>query len=85
MDKAKNIISVVEAGEPVIWTKPGDLPFDSRKDLPALGGMFDGEFHAAFLDISVRLIKKDFDASTFKTMLKIDNKEEIDFGKVEKK
>jgi hypothetical protein len=33
---------VVEAGEPVPWTKPDELLYQKKKDLPALGGLFDG-------------------------------------------
>ena len=53
-DGTSNTAAVVEAGEPVIWTKPDDLPFDPKKPLPPLGGLFDGDFHVAFADGSVR-------------------------------
>ncbi len=36
-DGASNTILVVEAADPVIWTKPDDLPVDSKKPLPKLG------------------------------------------------
>ena len=42
-DGTSNTGLVFEAGEPVIWTKPADLPFDEKKPLPKLGGMFGGE------------------------------------------
>jgi len=60
---------VVEAAESTVWTKPGDLPFDPKKDLPKLGGLFEGEFHVLMCDGSVRRAKKDFDALTFKWMI----------------
>lgn len=52
-DGTSNTIAVVEAAEPVFWTKPGDLPFDPNKELPKLGGQFDGDFYLAFCDGSV--------------------------------
>jgi hypothetical protein len=53
-DGLSNTAAVVEAGESVPWTCPDDLPFDPKKDLPKLGGLFDGDFHVAFADGSVR-------------------------------
>ncbi len=41
---------LVEAGEPVIWTKPVDVSYDPAKSLPRLGGLFDDGFHVAFPD-----------------------------------
>ncbi len=49
-DGTSNTIAVVEAGEPVIWSKPSDIPYDPKKPMPKLGGMFNGEFHVVFLD-----------------------------------
>lgn len=68
-DGTSNTVWVVEAVEPVIWTKPADLPFDMTKELPKLGGLFDGEFHVLMCDGSVRRAKKDFDKDTFKKMI----------------
>jgi prepilin-type processing-associated H-X9-DG protein len=56
-DGTSTTLMVAEAAKPVIWTKPGDLVFDG-KDVPALGGMFDGKFHAAFCDGSVERFRK---------------------------
>ena len=52
-DGTSNTIAVVEAGEPCIWSKPDDLPFDLKKPLPRLGGLFDGDFHVLLMDGSV--------------------------------
>src|SRR5262245_3422597 len=60
-DGTSATIAVVEAAEAVPWTKPADLPFDTRKPLPRLGGLFPSGFHAALADGSVSLFKKDFD------------------------
>ena len=35
-DGTSNTILVVEAGDPVAWAKPGDIPFDPKKPLPKL-------------------------------------------------
>lgn len=57
-DGTSNTLAVIDAGEPVLWTKPdADLPVDPKKPLPKFGGMLDGDFHVAFCDGSVRTIK----------------------------
>ena len=43
------------------WTKPADLPYDSNKPLPKLGGPFADAIHAAFADGSVAPLKRNFD------------------------
>lgn len=65
-DGTSNTVMVVEAGEPVIWTKPADLPFDPKKPLPKLGGMFDGVFNVAWCDGSVSRVRRKFDEDEFK-------------------
>jgi prepilin-type processing-associated H-X9-DG protein len=62
-DGTSNTLMCVEAAKPVIWTKPDDLEFNG-KNLPALGGLFDGKFHAAFCDGSVRRFRKEIKAET---------------------
>lgn len=62
-DGSSNTIGVIDAGEPVVWTKPDtDLDADPKKDLPKLGGMTDGEFYCLMMDGSVKAVKRDFDA-----------------------
>jgi hypothetical protein len=41
-DSPERTLLVVEAGEPVPWTKPIDLPYPGAANLPALGGVFKG-------------------------------------------
>jgi hypothetical protein len=62
-DGTSNTFMVAESAKGVIWTKPDDLPFDG-KEVPALGGMFDGKFHAVLCDGSVGLFKKGLNAET---------------------
>ena len=78
-DGTSNSIAVIEAGEAVIWTKPGtDIPFDPKKPLPALGKDIDGIFHAAWLDGSVVRIKRDFTAENMRAAITIDGGEVFD-------
>lgn len=69
-DGTSNTILVVEAGEPCIWTKPDDLPFDLKKELPKLGGLFDGDFHVLMGDGSVHPGKSSkIDPENFKFLI----------------
>jgi len=67
-DGTSNTFVVAEAARPVLWTKPHDLEFDG-KTVPALGGMFDGRFHAAMGDGSVARFRKDVPADTLKILI----------------
>jgi hypothetical protein len=49
---------VVEAGEAVPWSKPGDVRWDPNGPLPKLGGIYGGDFHAAMADAYVRYVPK---------------------------
>ena len=56
-DGTSNTILFVEAGDPIPWAKPGDIPFDPKKPLPklALPGV-DGIVNVALCDGSVRTL-----------------------------
>jgi hypothetical protein len=83
-DGTSNTGMVFEAGEPTAWTKPGDLPFDPKKELPKLGGLFDGDFHVVLCDGSVRRIKKGADEKELRKLIMPADGEVIDFSKIEK-
>ncbi|MEO2088165.1 MAG: DUF1559 domain-containing protein, partial [Gemmataceae bacterium] len=48
-DGSANTLLFVEAAEPTVWTKPDDLPFDSKKPLPKLREV-DGGVNVTFAD-----------------------------------
>jgi hypothetical protein len=62
-------IMVVEAADPVPWTKPEDLPFNKDKPLPQVGGLFKDTFHAAMGDGSVRRISKNVDPIVLRALI----------------
>jgi hypothetical protein len=69
-DGTSNTVLVVEAGEPVPWSKPDDVPFDPKKPLPKLGGRkFRDGFHAALADGSVHFIKYGISEKTLKAAI----------------
>jgi hypothetical protein len=58
---ASNTFLIVEAGEPVEWTKPEELVFDVQKPLPPFGGPRREEFVALFCDGHVQRIPQKTD------------------------
>jgi hypothetical protein len=61
-DGTVNTLMVVEAGEPVDWTKPDELHIEGGGSLPRLGGQFEEGFHALSCDGFVRFLPKEIDA-----------------------
>jgi len=57
-DGTSNTAMVVEAAEPVLWTKPDDVEFDLKKPVPVLGGLFKAGYHVALCDGSVRFVSR---------------------------
>lgn len=84
-DGTSNTIAIIEAAEAVPWTKPADLPYDDRKPLPKLGGLFDTGTNAAFADGSAWWLKKDFDVPTMRLAIKRNDGFPADFGKLRSK
>lgn len=64
-------ILVVEAADPVEWTKPDDLDASPAKPFPALGGMNwrGNRVQALFADGSVKLIRSDAPESTLRALV----------------
>jgi hypothetical protein len=55
-DGTSNTLLIVEAAEPVIWSKPDELRYDPQGPLPAFRTSPRGEFRALFVDGSVQLL-----------------------------
>jgi hypothetical protein len=80
-DGTSNTLMVVEAGEPVIWTKPDELPYDPDKPLPKVGGHFPGGFNALFGDASVRFIRKGIDEKVLRALITANGGEPVTLDK----
>lgn len=68
-DGTSNTLMYVEAKRDIPWTKPEDIVFDPKKDLPTFGGFFDGGFNAAFADGSVRFLSNDIKPEAIRKLL----------------
>jgi hypothetical protein len=78
-DGTSNTLMVVEAANPVIWTKPDDLPFGPNVPLPKLGGHFDDGFNAAFCDGAVRFLRR-LDEKTLRALITRNGGEIVNLG-----
>lgn len=81
-DGTSNTVAIVEAAEAVPWSKPADLPYDDKKPLPKLGGLFGKGINAAFVDGSAWWLKKDFDVPTMRLAIKRNDGFPADFNKL---
>jgi hypothetical protein len=68
-DGSSNTLMVVEAGRPVIWTKPDDIVFDPKMDVPRPGGLFPDGFNAAMCDGSVRFFRHTVPQATLRLLI----------------
>ncbi|MCI0462615.1 MAG: sigma-70 family RNA polymerase sigma factor [Gemmataceae bacterium] len=83
-DNRATTVLVVEAGEPVPWTRPGDLPYDGGR-LPKLGGLFGGSFHMLMADGSVRFVLPGFDEEIFRRAITRDDGKSISLDDLNRK
>jgi hypothetical protein len=64
---AAQTILIVEAADPVPWTKPEDLSYDPEGPLPKLGGVVGRGCHLVFADVTVRWIEAEQQESELRT------------------
>jgi hypothetical protein len=89
-DGTSQTILVIEADEPIPWTKPEDLPFAPGQSLPELGlttlygrgGVKKFGTHATFADGSVHFIPRDTDEKIIRALITRNGGESIDPDKL---
>jgi uncharacterized protein (TIGR03067 family) len=77
-------ILLAEAGTAVPWTKPDDLPYDPKADLPKLGGLHPDGFPIAMCNGSVRWVSRPFDVRTFRLAVTRNDGQKIDLYRLGK-
>ncbi|HTU20905.1 MAG TPA: sigma-70 family RNA polymerase sigma factor [Gemmataceae bacterium] len=82
-DGTSNTILIVEAGNPVPWTKPEDLHYASDEALPELGGLFPNVFHAAFADGSIHTLTKNYSEKQMRLAITANDGTPQDLSKIE--
>src|SRR5262249_48820304 len=81
-DGTDNTILVVEAGNPVDWTRPDDVPYHPKKPIPALGSASSPVFHALMASGLVRSLPRRLDQRTLRAAITPNGGEVIDWKKV---
>ncbi len=76
-DGTSNTILAVESRRDIPWTKPEDIPFDSKVQLPNVGEFSEDGFNALFADGSVRFVKKSIQPQVLKALITRDGGEVI--------
>jgi RNA polymerase sigma factor (sigma-70 family) len=83
-DGTSNTLMVVEAGAAVPWTKPQELPYQKNKPLPALGGLFGGDFYALVADGSVLKVGKNYNVRPMHLFIQRNDGNVLDLGNLSK-
>jgi RNA polymerase sigma factor (sigma-70 family) len=68
-DGTSNTIGVIEAGPPVNWTEPADIPYDPKKPLVGMGGPFTNAVFAAHCDGAAYAYRRDLDETTLRRLI----------------
>jgi hypothetical protein len=76
-DGCSKTLLVVEAIEPVLWTKPEDLHYAPDQPLPRLGGSYPGNFKVLMADGSVRSFSKEIDENIIRAMITWNGGEQV--------
>lgn len=95
-DGLANTILVVDAGEPVPWSKPVDRAYDPNRPLPPLGSGFTKAvrflgkpvrykegFTACFADVTTRFISSGTDEKTIRGLITRNGGEKVDASKLD--
>ena len=67
---ASPTLMVVEAADPVPWTKPEDVPYDEAGPLPEFGGHSSDGVYVGLADGSVRLISRKIAPGTLRALIR---------------
>jgi hypothetical protein len=81
-DGTVNTLMLVEADEPVAWTKPEELPIKAGGPLPRLGGPFADGFHALTCDGYVRFLAKEVDGDLLRRAITRNDGEVIELNRL---
>jgi hypothetical protein len=69
IDAVSPTLMVIEAAQPVPWTKPEDVPYGDAEPLPKLGGQFEDGFYVGFADGSVRFLSRTIAPETLRALI----------------
>lgn len=84
-DGTSNTIAVVEAGSPVEWTKPADIPYDPKIETFKLKGPFSNVLMVATADGASHPLRPDIDSKTLRRLIEIADGEPVSFDELRSK
>jgi hypothetical protein len=67
-DGIRKPVCVVEAADPVVWTRPDELEYDPTQPLPRLGAYWSGRCQIVFSDASVGSYRPDTDEAELREL-----------------
>jgi len=79
-DGTSNTVMVVEASDPVLWTKPDELEYDAKKPIPKLGGLFKEGFHVLLCDGSVKLLDRKANVAELRRLINPNDGEKLNWN-----
>jgi hypothetical protein len=79
-DGTSNTAMVVEAGDPVEWTRPDELVYTAGAPLPRVGGIFGDGYHVILANGSTRWLKTSTPPKTLEAIITVNGGEVIDLG-----
>jgi hypothetical protein len=68
-DGTSNTLLIVEAAEPIEWTRPDELVYDPNKPLPKIGGHFKGKTLAVMADGSFKILTPNISEKTMRSAI----------------
>jgi hypothetical protein len=68
-DGTSNTVMLFEVRRKIPWTKPVDIAYDTKGDLPELKGFHQGGYHVGICDGSVRFIFQNIDEKVLRALI----------------
>lgn len=81
-DGTSNTLMVVEAGSPVPWAKPEDIPFDGKKPMLKLGRQFADGFHVVFVDTAAMFVRNEIAPEFLRALITRSGGDVVDFDRL---
>jgi RNA polymerase sigma factor (sigma-70 family) len=78
-DGTSNTIAVAEAGPPVAWTQPSDIPYGPKRPLAGMGGPFTNVLMAATADGAAHTFRRTIDETNLRRLIERDDGEVVNY------
>ncbi|MFL5240969.1 MAG: DUF1559 domain-containing protein [Gemmataceae bacterium] len=82
-DGLEKTLLIVEAADPVEWTRPDDLPYAPNRPLPKLGNLFRDGFHLLTADGEVHFVRQEADEAALRALITRNGGETVNWQDLE--